>query len=493
MSHQNALIVLDDEPAILDLLVHSLAPSAWSMGDSERHVPCARDVQQGDLAGVRFLVAQTAEDAIRLAKAHLAEGGRLAGGFFDLHLSEGIQGHEAMRRLRELQPGLLCTVITGMPGQLDAVLEVFAPNHLDEWDFVSKPFTRGEIQQRCRQMLAASERRLREAAHVAEIERLNTELSLWGRSLEKRVAERTEQLAEALRHLRAKNVELEEVLEALHSTQAELVQQEKMATIGQLAAGVARELSRPLAFTQHSLAGLVGVIERLAAFATDVETQSAPRPESSDEAVALRRSFADLCRAHRSEASRAEADNLVSHAAEGLERAGGIVRELSAFASASNGLQQPVDISRTLATAIDLVRGSMARAEHLEADIPELPSVEGSAQELQHAWLQLLRNAIEATEGRPGDAHITISAKQSGDEIVVEFSDNGDGIPLELRDRVFEPFFTTRGRRPGLGLSVVHGVIRRHGGNIEIDDVEPTGTLFRIHLPIMVTAEIHAC
>lgn len=493
MEHATAVIVLDDEHAILDMVLHSLAPAAWRIGDAARRAPCAVSVTEGELAGVSFLVATRGKDAEALARAHLSAGGRLAGGFFDLHLAEGIQGPCAMRAIRDLQPGLHCTVITGMPGQLDEVAAIFAPAHHDEWDYVSKPFTRLEILQRCRQMIAAAWRRWREAAQLQEIRRLNKELELWGLSLEERVHERTQQLAEAMKDLRAKNAELEEVLGVLHETQADLVQSEKMATIGQLAAGVARELSRPLAFTQQSLAGISSISERLGGFVEATGTLSSPRPETCDEATALRRSFAELCEAWRPAAARSEMDGLIAGAAEGLNRARSIVRELSAFAMSPSGVVQPVDVQRTLASAIDFARGSLAHSECLQVEIDELPAVEGSASELQHAWLQILWNAIEATSSRAGDARISVRALRTDDEVVVEICDNGDGIPAELRERVFEPFFSTRGRRPGLGLSVVHGVVSRHGGRVVIEDAVPSGTLVRVILPASAVASLKAC
>ena len=493
MTHAPCLLILDDEPAILDMVLLSLAPEDWVLGDGATRTPCVATATAGELAGTRFLVARRADELFALAEGEIAAGRALSGGFFDLHLAEGMQGPDAMRRLRELQPGLLCTVVTGLQGDIGSVLEVFAPDHLDEWDFLAKPFTRGEITQRCRQMVAASERRAREAQQLTEIQRLNRELEAWGRSLEARVAQRTEQLAEALRQLREKNEELEAVLDALHQTQAELVQHEKMATIGQLAAGVARELSRPLAFTQSALVGISRSMERLSEFADCVEDQARPRPEASPEGTAIRSAFADLGRSQRPASAAAEARNLGEHAAEGLERALGIVRELSAFAATSSSERKDTDVSATLGAAIDLVRGSLQSPGQLQADLPELSPVVGSAAELQHAWMQLLGNAVEATATRAGDALIRVTAREEAGEIVIEFSDNGEGIADVLRERVFEPFFTTRGRKPGLGLSVVHGIVSRHGGTIEIAPPASEGTLFRIHLPVSRARRLQAC
>lgn len=495
MTLPSCVLILDDEPAILDMVMLSLAPGDWTLGDGERQVPCAVAATEGEFAGTRFLVARTADEAFALAEGELAAGRTLGGGFFDLQLAEGLQGPDVMRRMRQVQPGLLCTVITGQPGQLASVMPVFAPDHLDEWDFVAKPFARAEIAQRCRQMIAASQRRSREAAALAEIRRLNGELESWARSLEARVAQRTEQLAEAMEQLQEKNQELQGVLQALHETQADLVQHEKMATIGQLAAGVARELSRPLAYAQQALAGVTRGVDRLSEFADCVEDQARPRPESTSAMGTIRSSFADLCRAQRPASAAAEARGLIENAAEGLERATGIVRQLSGFASSSSTERRSLDVGRTLGTAIDLLRGSLQAPEQLQAELPELPPVDGDAGELQHVWVQLLRNAVDATDSRAGDARIRVQARQEGADVVVEITDNGDGIDASLRERVFEPFFTTRGRKPGLGLSVVHGIVSRHGGSVEIASPEPGpgGTTFRIRLPVSRVPRLQAC
>jgi two-component system NtrC family sensor kinase len=437
-------------------------------------------------------VATDADAARRLAEEELAGGGSLSGGFFDLNLARGPQGTEAMRMLREVQPGLLCTVITGLQGSLESVLALFSPGHVDEWDFVSKPFTRPEIVQRCRQMIAASQRRAREAAQLLEIQRLNRELELWGRSLEARVAERTDQLAGAMREIREKNDELVSVLETLGETQSELVQHERMATIGHLAAGVARELSKPLSLTQQALASAARGVDLLHSFSAAVEQIAAPRPEASSEAAALRLQLAETCRAHAPSVAISATVGQVGLAADGAGRAATIVRELAAFAAPSAD-RSPLDVSRTIAAAIDFMRGSLSRGEHLEAELPDLPTVEGNAAELQDAWLQLLRNAVEATSSRAGDARIRVRAEHVGGEVVVEFADNGEGIADDLRGRVFEPFFSTRGRKTGLGLSVVHGVVSRHGGTIEVGSDELSGTIFRVHLPVAPRPHARAC
>jgi signal transduction histidine kinase len=487
------ILVLDDEPAILDMVLLSLAPGDWSLGDGEERTPCVVTATTGELAGTRFLVARSGEEARDLSRAELDAGARLSGGFFDLALPTPMQGTDAMRALRALQPGLLCTVITGTQVEMASVLEIFAPDRLDEWDFVSKPFTRAEITQRCRQMIAAAARREREDGHLREIQRLNKELELWARSLERRVAQRTEQLGHAMSELERKNVELESVLEVLHQTQADLVQHEKMATIGQLASGVARELSRPLQFSQQATAGIERSLSRLADFAQRIEEHARQRPEASREAAAVRASFAELCREQRPGASGAEASSLLEHVAEGLDRSTGIVRALSSFASASSGDRKPIDVVGTLGAAIDFVRGSLQRGEQLEAELGDLPEVVGNAAELQHAWLQMLRNAVDATCTRPGDARIRVVARREGADAIVEFEDNGDGIADDLRDRVFEPFFTTRGRKAGLGLSVVHGIVARHGGSVDVTSAPGGGTVLRVRLPLARPARLRAC
>jgi len=144
-----------------------------------------------------------------------------------------------------------------------------------------------------------------------------------------------------------------------------------------------------------------------------------------------------------------------------------------------------VDVNRVIADCFTLV-GAQLKTHDVTVDFrpdPELPAILGDGNELEQVFLNLITNARDSMEGRE-DSRLTIRTRHDEGQIVVEFSDNGPGIPSTVMDRIFDPFFTTKevGRGTGLGLSISHGIIKKHGGVIEARN--DGGAVFTITLPL---------
>jgi signal transduction histidine kinase len=269
--------------------------------------------------------------------------------------------------------------------------------------------------------------------------------------------------------------ELEQAYERLKRTQAQLVQQEKLASLGALTAGIAHEIKNPLNFINN--------------FA--VLNQELSRELRED--LAAGRSPAEIGELV------ADLELNATKIAEHGKRADGIVRSMLEHSRARGGDRRPVDLNELVSEYVSLAyHGIRAHQSDFECTVetelsPGLPPVELASQEMGRVLLNLLSNAFQAVHAqRKGTSagtyvprvRVTTSASPGGVEISVR--DNGPGIPGELRERVFEPFFTTKpaGEGTGLGLSLSHDiVVQGHGGRIEVESTPGEGTAFTVWLP----------
>ena len=292
------------------------------------------------------------------------------------------------------------------------------------------------------------------------------QLRTLNRTLEVRVAERTTELASAVDELR--------------ETQGQLVHQEKMASVGQLVAGVAHEINNPLNFIEgnlhhleeysQSLSGAVGELEKLAGSAGRREELAAIREEHDIDFITQ-----DL-------------DSAFAGCREGVDRAMTIVRDLRTFSRLDRGEASEVDVNAFLDTTVNLLRSRLADIEVVR-EYSELPTVHCLEGQISQVFMNLVVNAADAMEG---GGRITIRTRNEPSGCVtIEVEDDGRGIPDELAARIFEPFFTTKevGKGTGLGLAISYGVLARHGGKLEVDSEEGVGTTFTVVLPVEFSGE----
>jgi signal transduction histidine kinase len=177
---------------------------------------------------------------------------------------------------------------------------------------------------------------------------------------------------------------------------------------------------------------------------------------------------------------------LVAIAGEGLERTQRLVGDLRDFAAPGGSARGAVDLRRGLQSTAQLVAHVLRQSRvELRLDLPpELPAVEGDARALNQVFLNLLKNAAEALEGRGGT--VWVSACQEGERVRVEVRDDGPGIAREAIPRVFEPFHSTKpaGRGTGLGLSISQRIVAEHGGSLELRSAPGEGASFTVLLPL---------
>jgi signal transduction histidine kinase len=283
--------------------------------------------------------------------------------------------------------------------------------------------------------------------------------------------------------LEVTNTDLERALGELREAHVQLVQAERLAAVGELAAGVAHEVNNPVNFATNALRTLrmyVADVQEVAAKVAELRADDPSLLVSQLKALEKLRKDLDF------EGTASSLGELVGIVTEGLERTHRLVGDLRDFAAPGDGAQGEVDLRRGLDSTIQLIRFELRKVNvEVEIDAPErLPTLEGDSRALNQVFLNLLKNAAEAYTGRAGTVWVRMC--HEGDLIVVEIRDDGAGIAPELHARIFEPFFTTKeaGRGTGLGLSISRRIVSEHGGSISVESVPGEGTCFRIELPL---------
>ena len=259
----------------------------------------------------------------------------------------------------------------------------------------------------------------------------------------------------------------------LKQAQQQLVQQEKMASLGRLVAGVAHELNNPISFIYGNLFALKRDAERLTRYLDAVHAPDVPAGER-----------AQLRKELKVDALLADLTPLVDGTMEGATRLADIIKNLRRLSFTRGGTPQEVDLSRIIHTALQWTAKGARSSPALDIRVPEGLSVHGDEGQIHQVMVNLAQNAVDAVADRP-DGRIVVEASDDGEAVRVVVSDNGPGIAETDLLRVFDPFFTTKevGEGTGLGLWISYGIVRDHGGSFEAANAPGGGARFTFVLP----------
>ena len=267
----------------------------------------------------------------------------------------------------------------------------------------------------------------------------------------------------------------------LRMTQAALVQSEKLASLGQLAAGMAHEINNPVAYVTNNLAVLKrdvrAVVEVLQAYRRGAEVLARAAPPLAAELAELE-AASDLAWIEEN------LPRLFASSLEGLGRVRNIVQNLREFARLDSADLDALDLNAALTSTLGvLAREVQEKQLAVETHFGQLPPVVCRPGKIHQVFHNLLLNAIQASEPR---GRLEVRTAVERDQALVEVQDHGCGIAAEHLPRLFEPFFTTKavGRGAGLGLAICYGIVREHGGAIEVDSQPGRGSTFRVRLPL---------
>ncbi len=316
------------------------------------------------------------------------------------------------------------------------------------------------------------------ASRVASAQR---DLRVANEALERRVAERTAELSQALAQLK--------------ESEAQLVQSEKMSSLGQLVAGVAHEINTPLAYVKNSLATVQARMVELGECLERSERLLALLRAESADAAALHAAFDDLAgRLARLRGARVleDLETLQRDGVHGIDQIAELVANLRSFARLDRSKVASFNVNEGVRATL-LIAKPLLRKVDVDRRLGDIPSITCSPSQVNQVLLNLVTNAAQAIEKPRG--RIVVTTRSAGEgAVAIEVEDNGRGIAPEVLPRIFDPFFTTKevGHGTGLGLSIAYKIVSHHGGRIDVRSEPGVGSTFTVTLPVHPPAELCA-
>jgi two-component system, NtrC family, sensor kinase len=307
-----------------------------------------------------------------------------------------------------------------------------------------------------------------------------------------------EQLMATSAKVEAQNAELKNTLKRLEDTQAHMIQSEKMASIGQLAAGVAHEINNPTGFVSSNLKTLLDyqqdiadLIDRYHELSTKLQNNGnfnglpqdirddIQKLESFEDEIDIKYIMEDI-------------NDLIGDCREGTDRIKKIVLDLKDFAHPGEDKIQTLDINSGLESTLNVVNNEIKYKATVQKDFGEIPAIKGYPQQLNQVFMNILVNAAQAIEKK---GEIVIRTSQVEDQVEIKISDTGSGIAPENLQKIFDPFFTTKdvGKGTGLGMNIAYNIVKKHHGTIEVDSEIGKGTNFTIRIPVDAFSEAEGC
>jgi signal transduction histidine kinase len=420
--------------------------ASWDAVESEKQISDRRILVVDDEAAVRNLYADWLRDNFECETAASADEALavLATETYALVISDmmmpGRNGVELLREIKSRYPETAVIMISGVdrPQRVRDALRIGA------FDYLIKP---------------------------CELDVLTLSVE---RALERRALQRTATYYKA--HLENQNVELAHSKTTLQRLQAQLVHTEKMASLGQLSAGIAHELNNPAGFVYGNMDILGNYLANLERLLTAYDLVALPpdaaaRIEALKAEINYKKLLGDL-------------SSIISDCREGAQRICDVVKNLRLFSRLDEADLKRVDIHEGLDSTIRLLsRYFSAGRLVLHRDYGNLPPVNCYAGQLNQVWMNLLGNAAQAVRDQ---GEVTIATRSEGEWVTIAISDTGTGIAADHLSKIFDPFFTTKpvGEGTGLGLSISYGIIERHGGAITVTSEIGSGTTFTVRIPV---------
>ena len=431
------VLVIDDEPAVARVLQAFLSKAGFA-------VETAASAEEAE--------ERLAREEFEVIVADILLPGRSGIEFLKMMRGMGIEAPVVMITG---DPSLESAIHAIQEGAYDFLVKPVQPDHLVH------TVARGAEKSR----LQREKRRLEEENRIYQ-----RELESQNLSLEEKVQERTR--------------ELSDYIEELHRMQRLLIQSEKLASLGQLTAGMAHEINNPLAFAKSNLGRIKEYSEVVTRFLGAARAGIKALGKSSDLparelAASLEAEAQDLDLDY----ILADCETIVRETTEGVERAVAIVRDLRQFSHPCAEEEQECDLHEILEATLTLTMPALKDRAQVIREYGDLPKIMGSPRLLSQVFINLLLNAGQALAG-PG--WIRVRTSRQGNQVAVAIQDNGRGIAPEILPRIFDPFFTTKepGQGTGLGLSISYGIVREHQGAIEAQSEPGQGATFTVRLPI---------
>jgi two-component system, NtrC family, sensor kinase len=294
--------------------------------------------------------------------------------------------------------------------------------------------------------------------------------------LEEQVQKRTASLQTANTQLLAEKARQEDLIRQLEETQEQLLQSEKMASIGQLAAGVAHEINNPIGFVNSNLSTLQEYVEGMLRLLAAYERLEGSLVEEALQDITQLKQDVEIGYL------RGDIGNLLTESLDGLQRVRRIVQDLKDFSRVGELEKQLANLESGLDSTLNVVWNEIKYKAEVVKEYGGIPEINCIASQLNQVFMNLLINAVQAIESH---GRITIRTGHDESSVWVEVEDTGKGIKPEQLGKIFDPFFTTKsvGMGTGLGLSLSYGNVKKHNGCIEVKSELGKGTTLRVLLP----------
>ncbi len=334
-----------------------------------------------------------------------------------------------------------------------------------------------ELSYHFNKMVKKLNRSMRDQKNKAQmLKQKNSEIASLNKSLENKVAKRTNSL-------QAANSELEATLRELQDSQAKLLQSEKMASLGQIAAGVAHEINNPIGFVGSNVTTQKDYIRDIkAAHVTVLDMLALVEKDDSQDIKSLIKTFKEQYIASDIDFLLEDSVVLLNETTEGIERVADIVTNLKTFSRIDDTGVAQINVNDCIDNTLKIVNNELKYSCTIHKEFGDLPDIMANAGELNQVLLNILINAGQAIEEQ---GIIEINTAELEDYITITIKDNGKGIPQDKLNKIFDPFFTTKpvGEGTGLGLAISYDIVKKHNGDIEVSSQLNQGTCFTIRLP----------
>jgi len=458
MDENRRILIIDDDPyiagtykRILCTDTSNLSPIKNSCAGKEDAQPC----HCYDLTIVR-----NGEDGIEMVKESLKEKKPYVAAFVDLMLP-GLNGAETTAWIWMIDPNIKILIVTAYSQYLSEDCAMVAGR--DDLFYLRKPFNPEEIRQFARAFTKQ-----------------------W--SLEKEKARLTEDLKVAQEKLEDMNNNLQKKVEDQTTM---LIQSDKMASIGLLAAGIAHEINNPVAFMNSNLTSMKSygvVIKDLLERYQELEKHA--ESGAKKKAMQCITKIRELWEENKMDFIFGDIVELIDDSLEGAERISKIVKDLKSFARVKSEDVEKVNLNEVIDTTLNIIWNEIKYKTEIVKEYGELPPITCVVQKISQVFMNLLANAAQAIEKKGIIRISTRHFKERGGQECIEarVSDDGIGIPKKNLTKIFDPFFTTKQEMggTGLGLKITYDIIKAHGGTIRVESEEGKGSSFIIRLPLNI-------
>jgi len=298
--------------------------------------------------------------------------------------------------------------------------------------------------------------------------------------------------------LKAGSHESEDELKKVQASQSQVIQTTKLASLGQMVAGVAHEINTPLGFVKSNVEVVGDLLDDYRKLVMQYDTAVQYCLQPVDLIFGADKASLEKLVKHVEEARRklfearaavekspllTDAKELLGDASDGLGQLATLVQNLKGFSRVDRDGMDSMDLNEGVESALMIAQHQLRDRVKVVKHLQPLPKVTCMASQINQVFLNLITNAAQAIEG---DGTLTIDSRADANNVEISFSDTGCGIPDDVLPKIFDPFFTTKpvGEGTGLGLSIVHKIVKSHGGSIKVRTTPKKGTTFTVMLPL---------